>query len=151
MDKNLLIKRISQITGLLAIAITVVLAVLFYINLNNADSLNNYIDTLFIVTLVVGVLALIFAFIIGPIISMAANPKSITKALISIGVLVVVFLVAYAMSSPDTSKIILQIKVNNLPQKVLYTETGLIALYIMAGLAVLAIIVEGVLNLFNKV
>lgn len=149
MDKNLIIKRISQIVGLLAILLTGVLAVLFYINLNNADSLNNYINMLFIFTLVVAGLAILFAFILGPIISMAANPKAITKALISIAVLVVVFLVAYGLSSPDTSKIMLQIKVKNLAQKALYTETGLISLYIMAGLAILAIIADGVKSIFK--
>jgi len=149
MDKNLIIKRISQVVGLLAIAITVVLAVLYYMNINNEANLDKYIDILFLLIIVVAVLSVFFAFILGPIMSMITNPKAITKALISIAVLVVIFLVAYGLASPDTSKIMLQIKVDNLPQKVLYTETGLIALYIMAVLAILSIVIEGIKNVLK--
>jgi len=149
MDRNLIIKRISQVFGFLAILLTVVLAILFYVNISNETALDNYIDLLFTLTIVVAALALLFAFIIGPIISMAANPKSITKALISIAVLVVIFLIAYGLASPDTSKIMLQIKVDNLAQKVLYTETGLYALYIMAGLAILGVIADSVKNILK--
>ncbi len=149
MDKNLLVKRIAQITGWVLVAIGVVLAFVFYRKLSNDANLDGTVLTMFNLTYLIAILAVLFAFIIGPILSVLTNPKSLTKALISIGVLVIVFLVAYGMASPDTTGISPSVTVKNLAKTVLWTNTGLISMYIMAILTVLAVIAAEIRSLLK--
>ena len=149
MNKNLLIKRIAQITGWVAILVSVVLAVLFYINIKNDNALQSYIDLMMNWTLIMAVLAVLIAFVIGPIVSMISNPKSIVKALISLGVILVIFVLGYALSKGDVNTVHLNIEVENLQSKLIMTETGLISMYIMAGLTILAVLVAEIKNIFK--
>ena len=149
MNKNLLIKRIAQITGWVAILVSVVLAVLFYINIKNDNALQTYIDLMMNWTLIMAVLAIFIAFIVGPIMSMITNPKSAVKALIATAVMIIIFVLGYALSKGDVSTVHLNIEVENLKSKLIMTETGLISLYIMAGLTILAVIVAEVKNIFK--
>ena len=149
MDKNLLVKRIAQITGWIFVLIGVILAFVFYHKVSNDSNLDGTVLTMFNLTYVIAILAVLFAFVIGPILSILTNPKSLTKALISIGVLVVVFLVAYGMASPDTTGINPGVDIKDLSKTVLWTNTGLISMYIMAILAVLAVIAAEVRTLLK--
>jgi hypothetical protein len=148
-DKNLLIKRIAQITGWIAIIVSTVLAVMFYINIKDPKALDYYIDILMNWTVIMAVLALIVAFVVGPILSMIANPKSLVKGLVSVGVLVIIFILGYSLSKGDVSTVHLNITVKNLQTKLIMTETGLISTYIIAGITVLAVIVAEVRNIFK--
>lgn len=148
-NKNLLIKRISQIVGVSAIVISVVLAFLFYINIKEPKTLSSFINILMNWTIIMVVLAIAFAFLIGPIVSIISNPKSLIKGLISVGVLVVIVVIAYTLSSGDITTVHLNYEIANLQSQLIFTETGLITFYIMGGITVLAVIVAEVMNIFK--
>lgn len=148
-NKNLLIKRISRVVGIATILISVVLAFLFYLNIKDEKTLSSFIDMLMNWTIVMVVLAIAFAFLIGPIVSIISNPKSLIKGLISIGVIIVVVVIAYTLSSGDVTTVHLNYEVKNLQSQLMFTETGLITFYIMGAVTVLAIIVAEVMSLFK--
>ncbi len=100
-------------------------------------------------TIIMIALAVIVAFIIGPVVSIISNPKSLVKGLVSIGVLVIIVVIAYTMSSGDTSTIHLSYHIPNLQSQLIFTETGLLSLYILFAITVLAVIVAETKNIFK--
>jgi len=148
-NKNLLIKRISQIVGITAIVVSMVLAFLFYINIKDEKTLDSFINLLMNWTVIMVILAIAFAFLIGPIVSILSSPKSLIKGLISIGVLVVIVVVAYTFSSGDVTTVHLNYEIANLQSQLIFTETGLITFYIMGGITVLAVIVAEIVSIFK--
>ncbi|MBN2891540.1 MAG: hypothetical protein JXL97_06725 [Bacteroidales bacterium] len=144
-----LIKRISQISGLAAISISVLLAVIYYIGVSDTAKVDANVDLMMTWTIILLVVIVAFVFLVGPILSILTNPKSLVKGLISIGLLVVVFLIALVFSSNDVSKIDLVKEVVNLPQKAKIADIGIISFYIITGLTVLAILASEVKNLLK--
>lgn len=148
-DKNKTIKLVSQIVGVAALAISVGLSVVYYLGINNEVSLNNNVDMMIKWTVLLVGIAILFAFLLGPIISVLSNPKSLFKGVISIGVLAAIFIVAYVLAKADVSTVDLYSKVDNLEGKLKFTETGLIALYIVVGLTILAVVFSEIKSLLK--
>lgn len=140
-DKNLIIKRISQIVGIVTIAFSLVIAVIYYLNVKDADALSPLIDLSMNWALILVLVAIAFAFLVGPIVSIISNPKSLIKGMISVGVLVLIVVIAYTTSSGDVSTVQLNYNIENLQSQLIFTETGLATLVIVVGLAFLAVIV----------
>jgi hypothetical protein len=149
--KNKTFKLISTIVGWATLGISVILAILFYIGIKNEQATASNIDLLMNWTLVMVILAVVVAFLIGPILSIITEPKNLAKSLISIGVLVVVVLLAYSFSSGDISAIKLNYTIDpeKLRKQLVFTETGLTTFYIMLGLTFVATLVAELKGLFK--
>ncbi len=164
--KNKTFKLISTIVGWATLGISVILAILFYIGLANDQTISSkvlhfivvfvkkHIDTVNLLmywTIIMVILAIVIAFLIGPILSIITNPKNLAKSLISIGVLVVVVLLAYSFSSGDISTINLNYTIDpeKLKKQLVFTETGLTTFYIMLGLTFVATLVAELKGLFK--
>jgi len=140
-NKNLIIKRISQIVGIVTIAFSLVIAVIYYSKIKDADALSPLIDLFMNWAVVLAIAAIVFAFLVGPIVSIISNPKSLIKGMISVGVLVLIVVIAYTTSTGDVSTVQLNYDIENLQSQLIFTETGLATLVIVVGLAFLAVIV----------
>jgi len=146
---NKIIIKISKIVGIVGIAVSVILGILFYLSLNNEAALSSNISLMMLWTLIVIILVVIVAFIYGPIVSLFSNPKSLKKALLSLGVLVVIFFISLLISSKDTSSINLSYEIKGLEQQVFWTDLGMKMMYITSGLTILAIIYAEIKNLLK--
>lgn len=143
-DKNKLVKLIAQIVGLATIAISVILAFLYYAGIKDENALASNVDLMFTWTVILVVAIVAFAFLIGPIVSIINNPQTLIKGLISIGVLAVVVIIAYSLTNPDVSRIQLmdKDKILNLEKQITFAETGIISFYIFTGLVILGIVIS---------
>ncbi len=150
-SKNKTFKLIAQITGWITLSISVILAIVFYVSIKNETATSANIDLLMNWTLVMVILAVIVAFVLGPIISIITNPKSLAKSLISIGVLVVVVLLAYSFSTGDISTVHLNYTIDpeKLRKQLIFTETGLTSFYIILGLTFAATLVAELKSLLK--
>lgn len=150
-DKNKLVKLIAQIVGLATIAISVILAFLYYAGIKDENALASNVDLMFTWTIILVVAIVAFAFLIGPIVSIINNPQTLIKGLISIGVLAVVVIIAYSLTNPDVSRIQLvdKDKIVNLEKQITFAETGIISFYIFTGLVILGIVISEIKSLLK--
>ncbi len=148
-NKNLIIKRISQVIGIVTIAFTAVIAVFYYLNIKDADALSPIIDLFMNWAVILTIAAILVAFVVGPVVSIISNPKSLIKGMISIGILVLIVVIAYTTSTGDVSTIDLNYDIENLQSQLIFTETGLATLVIVVSLAILAVIVGEVKSLLK--
>lgn len=130
--------------------VSVIVALVFFFRISNADpSQEATIAESFILWAVIllGIAALLS--IIFPIIHFAANPKNATKAILGLAAVGLVFLVGYLMA--DTTPIVTAVSATNLdfsdPSVLRLADTGIIATYILFGVAVLSLLFTGVRSL----
>ncbi len=147
--KSEVIRKISKYTGWISLTISVILSILFYLGLKDMNKVIANLDLMLIWTLIIVILVFGTAFIAAPIISILTNPKNIVKAGISIGVFVVVFLIALIFAKADTSSVLVNYKIPDLAQKVKLTDIGLISFYIFSGIIILTIILSEIKSLLK--
>lgn len=87
-----------------------------------------------------------FTALLFPTINVIRYPKTAVKLLISVAVLVVVFLVAYALADPTPIETATSGTNPDFSDRgvLLFTDTGIIATYILTGMAILALLLAGV-------
>lgn len=152
MEKNITV-RVFRIISIILILIAVVCIVLIWSQSDTAmrDNtalqsriLNPYFLTAYVALGLCIVLALIF-----PIINIITHPKNAIRVLIGLGSLVLIGIIAYALSGNEFSA--LQLRAYNI------TETGsrqigaaLIGTYVIAGASVLTILYAEISNYFKK-
>jgi hypothetical protein len=121
------------------LGVSALLGVLFYTGSVGAETVIYWCYALFIIG---AVTAIVF-----PIINMAKNPAGAKSALIGVGALVLVFVIAYALGgdemTPKYEKFI------DGPEASKRVSMGLIAFYILAIGAIVATVVSGVSKLFK--
>ncbi len=144
--KNKIIKLIAQIIGWAALALSVIFAVIYYLNIKDDAAVSANAGMMINWAFILIGASLLVAFIIAPIVSIISNPQTLIKGFISIGVLAVVVIIAFSVSKGDISTLqLINIdQYENLEKKLTFTETGLFTLYIFVGLAILGIIVSEV-------
>lgn len=110
-------------------------------------TLNLFIVGTYIVLGLTTLLVIVFA-----ITNMLLKPKSAINALIGIGAMAIILIVAYVLSTPDIDPVF----VRNISENIEVTDalsrqvgTGLIATYILAALSVLAIVYAWISNLIK--
>ncbi len=150
-DKNKLIKRISQVVGFTALIVSVIFAVMFYLGINDEATLASNVNLMIGWAVILTIAVVVVAFLFGPIMSTLSNPQSLVKGLISLGVLAIVFIIAYTMSKGDITTVHLAHpdKITNLKGKLVFTETGIYAFYIFAALGVLGVLVAEIKSLLK--
>ncbi len=90
----------------------------------------------------------VFFALLFPIIQMASNPKGAVRALIAVGIVVVIWFISAAFSGNEFSADQLE-KMKVTAETSVLVGTGLIYTYIIFGLAILSIIYASVSNLFK--
>lgn len=149
------IKKITMVLlGLLA-AVTVIFAVMFYFgrvvkgtegtNYEEPVVTNAFIIFAYILLGVTVIITLIFS-----VRSLILNPKGLKMALISLGVGVILVLLASLFADNTVLDLPHYKGGDNVPRTLFWTDTGLYAAYFLAIIAVAAIIVSEIKRLIRK-
>lgn len=144
---NNLVNSIVKFFSWGLMGVSVIVALIFFFRISNADPsqeiaiAESYILWAFILLGIAVVISLAF-----PLIYFALNPKNATKALVGLAAVGLVFIVGYLMA--DTTPIVTAVSDTNLdfsdPSVLRFADTGIIATYILFGVAVLSLLFTGV-------
>jgi hypothetical protein len=132
---TVLASKILRIFLAVLLAISALLAILFYLDVVSDDLLIYWGYFLVIFTAVIT--------IFFPIVNLITNPKSSIKIFIGIGMMVVLALVSYSLSTVGMTDLQLE-KLEVTASIAKLVGAGLIFTYILAALAVISIIFAGI-------
>lgn len=137
---TVLASKILRIFLAVLLAVSALLALLFYVDVISDDMLIYWGYFLVILTAVITILF--------PIWFMIMNPKNSIKIFIALGLMVVVAIIAYSLSTVGFTDLQLE-KLGVTADTSKYVGAGLIFTYILAALAVLSIIYASVSKIFK--
>lgn len=137
---TVLASKILRIFLGVLLAISTLLAVLFFAGVISDDYLIYWGYFLVILTATIT--------IIFPIVFIIMNPKGSIKIFIALGLLVVIGLISYALAQSSFGALQLE-KLGTTAETARFVGAGLIFTYIMFGLAVLSIIYAGISSIFK--
>ncbi|KQM08716.1 MAG: hypothetical protein AL399_05790 [Candidatus [Bacteroides] periocalifornicus] len=148
------IKRILRIALWVLMGVSVIFAAVFVAQIydtNNRELQMNATEPILIWTYVLLAIAAVAA-IIFPLIQVVRNPRNALKLLVSVGALGLVILISYLLASGDPIKVA---TANSNPDfsnrtVLLTTDTGIIATYIMLGIAILLLAYTGVKSMIGN-
>ncbi len=134
-------EKILKIVTIVMFAITVVILGFFIFGGEVPDqlyttpvytaSLLNWAYILFIIAVV--------AAVIFPIIRLFTRPKQAMKSFVGLAALVIVVLIAYAMADGTPLNIIGYTGADNVPSRLIFSDTIIYTMYILFGAAIIAI------------
>lgn len=140
--------KILRIVTIVMFVITAVLLGMFIFGGNVPDqiyttpiytaSLLNWAYTLFIIAII--------AAVIFPIVRLFTRPKQAMKSFIGLIVLAAVILIAYAMADGTPMNIVGYTGPDNVPSRLIFSDTIIYTMYIMFGAAIIAIIATELLR-----
>ncbi|MDX9695169.1 MAG: hypothetical protein RBT49_05195 [Bacteroidales bacterium] len=142
--------KLIRILYIVLLAVSALLAVLFYVGGNEIDGETPVFTQQFILWayLLVGI-ATITA-VAFPIIQMITNPQKAKKSLLGVAALVAVVAIAYFFSSGELMKFGSQEMAKfNVPSLLKQVDTGMITTYILFGIAIFATIYSEVSKMFK--
>ncbi len=148
------VSRIIAILLYVLLGISAILIILFYAGGYTAESVDavypepKYTQIILFWAYILVILTALLAIGI-PLIRGILNPKNITKALVPIIATLSVVLIAYLLSSDKPMRISTGLEED--PLTLRYSDTMLITVYILTGLAILSIVYSLVAGLFKKV
>ena len=122
------------------LAISALLAILFYVDVLSDDILIYWGYFLLILTAAIT--------IIFPIVFLILNPKNSIKIFIALGLMVVIAIISYSLSQVSFTEFQLE-KLETTATTSRYVGAGLIFTYILASLAVLSIIYASISRIFK--
>lgn len=141
-------EKILKIVTLVMFAITVVILGMFiwggevpdqqYTTPVYTASLLNWAYVLFIIAIIAAVLF--------PIVRLFTRPKQAMKSFIGLAVLAVVVLIAYAMADGTPMNIVGYSGTDNVPSRLIFSDTIIYTMYILFGAAIVAIIATELLR-----
>jgi hypothetical protein len=137
---TVLASKILRIFLGILLAISALLAALFYVDIITDDTLIYWGYFLVIFTAVITILF--------PLAFLFLNPKNSIKIFIALGLMVVIAIIAYSLSQVGISELRLE-KLEASAETAKYVGAGLIFTYILAGLAVASIIYASISKLFK--
>lgn len=137
---TVLASKILRIFLGILLAISALLAALFYVDIITDDTLIYWGYFLVIFTAVITILF--------PLAFLILNPKNSIKIFIALGLMAVIAIIAYSLSQVGISELRLE-KLETSAETAKYVGAGLIFTYILAGLAVVAIIYASISKLFK--
>jgi len=135
--------KIANITKwilIVLLAISVIPGALFYLGMLNTEIF------LTIAYVLLGIAAIIM--IMSPIYGIVTNPQNIVKLLISVGLIVVVFILGYALAGDSVSEV-QSVKFGLTQTSSKIVGTGLYVAYITFGLTVLSLLYSSVIKFFK--
>ena len=137
---TVLASKILRIFLGVLLAVSALLAILFFLDIVSDDLLIYW-----------GYFLVIFAAaitILFPLAHLVMNPKNSIKIFIALGLMVVLAIVSYSVSQVGLSDLALE-KLETTAETAKYVGAGLIFTYILAAFAVLAIIFSSISKLFK--
>ena len=137
---TVLASKILRIFLAVLLAVSALLAILFFVDVISDDLLIYWGYFLVIFTALITILF--------PIISMVMNPKNSIKIFIALGLMVVVAIIAYSLSQVGFTDLQLE-KLGVTASTSKYVGAGLIFTYILASLAVLSILYASISRIFK--
>lgn len=123
------------------LAISALLALLFYVDIITDDAL------IYWGYFLLGLAALFT--ILFPLAHLVMNPKNSIKIFIALGLMVIIAIIAYSVSQVGFTELKLA-KLETTADTAKYVGAGLIFTYILAAIAVLAIIYASISKLFKQ-
>lgn len=135
--------KIANITRwilIVLLAISVIPGVMFYLGFLETEMFINIAKLLLILAAIIMVLS--------PIYGIITNPQNIVKLLISVGLIVVVVIVGYALAGDSVSEI-QSVKHGLTEKSSKMVGTGLYVTYIAFGLTVLSLLYSSVIKIFK--
>lgn len=135
--------KIANITRwilIVLLAISVIPGVMFYLGVLDTEIFLNIAKALLILAAAI--------MIISPVYGIATNPQNIVKLLISIGLIIVVFIVGYSLAG-DTVTEVQMIKHGLTETSSKMVGTGLYVTYIAFGLTVFSLLYASVIKIFK--
>lgn len=124
----------------LLLALSVIPGILFYAGMLDTELFINWAKLLLLIAVSVMVISPIYGFI--------TNPQNLVKMLISIGVMVVVVVVAYSLSSNNFTEYRLE-ELKTTAETSELVGMGFYVTYIAFGLAIVSILYASVIKLFK--
>jgi hypothetical protein len=137
---TVLASKILRIFLGVLLAISALLAALFFLNVVSDDMLIYWGYFLVILTAVITILF--------PLAFMIMNPKGSIKIFIALGLMIIVAIIAYSLAEVGLSDHMIE-KLKTSADTAKYVGAGLIFTYIMACLAVLSIIYASISKIFK--
>ena len=137
---TVLASKILRIFLGVLLAVSALLMILFFVNIISVDVVIYWGYFLVIFTAVIVILF--------PIVFLILNPKNSIKIFISLGVMVVIAIIAYSLSQVNFTELQLE-KLGTTASTVKYVGAGLIFTYILASLAVLSIVYASISRIFK--
>ncbi len=147
---NKLIELLVKIFSWTLMGVSVIVALVYFFRISGAEAEQEIVVAepyILWALILLGLTA--FLAILFPIINIVLNPKNAVKALLGLITIGVVFLIGYlgsdttpiesAVSNPDFSD----------PAVLRFADTGIIATYILLGVAILSLIFTGVRSLIK--
>lgn len=141
-------EKILRIVTIVMFAITVVILGFFIFGGKVPDqiyttpiytaSLLNWAYILFIVAVI--------AAVIFPIVRLFTRPKQAMKSFIGLAALVIVVLIAYAMADGTPMNIVGYTGTDNVPSRLIFSDTIIYTMYILFGAAIISIIATELLR-----
>jgi len=127
--------------------VSILFAILFYIDAskNPKPDPELFIDWTYFLFGLAALLALVF-----PLYFFIRNPKNALKSLLGLGVMAIFFLVGYLLADPTP----IYSPTNNPDLSnhavLIISDTGIIATYLMFGVALLLLLYTGIRGIFNR-
>ncbi len=137
---TVLASKILRIFLGVLLAISALLMILFFVNVVSVDMVIYWGYFLLIFTAVIVILF--------PIVFLIMNPKNSIKIFISLGVMVVIAIIAYSLSQNNFTELQLE-ELETTADTVKNVGAGLIFTYILAALAVLSIVYASISRIFK--
>ncbi|MFO8020847.1 MAG: hypothetical protein R6U65_00165 [Perlabentimonas sp.] len=147
---NKLIELLVKIFSWTLMGVSVIVALVYFFRISGAEAEQEIVVAepyILWALILLGLTA--FLAILFPIINIVLNPKNAVKALLGLITIGVVFLIGYlgsdttpiesAVSNPDFSD----------PAVLRFADTGIIATYILLGVAILSLIFTGIRSLIK--
>jgi len=135
--------KISKYAGLVLyalMAVSALLAVLFYVGTIESDTLLRWGYILLIAGVIIA--------LASPIIGFISNPKGVVKLLVSLGLVALIAIVSYTLSGNTFSDVKLQ-TLNITAETSRWVGMGLLFTYILAVLSLLTILYSSVIKIFK--
>ncbi len=135
--------KISKYAGLVLyvlMAVSALLAVLFYAGTIESDTLLRWGYILLIAGVIIA--------LASPIVGFISNPKGVVKLLVSLGLVAVIAIVSYSLSGNTFSDVKLQ-TLNITAETSRWVGMGLLFTYLLSVLSLLTILYSSVIKIFK--
>ncbi|MCE1202783.1 MAG: hypothetical protein LWX09_11880 [Bacteroidia bacterium] len=121
-------------------AVSALLAILFYVGTIESDTLLRWGYILLIAGVIVA--------LASPVIGFISNPKGVVKLLVSLGVVAIIAIISYSLSGNTFSEVKLQ-TLNVTAETSKWVGMGLNFTYILAVLSLITILYSSVIKIFK--
>lgn len=142
---NSTLSTYTKVLSWLLMGVSIIITILFFLSNQDINSVEPFIDWAYILFAIAALSALIF-----PVVNLFRNPKNVTKSLVGLLAVALIFVIGYVLAdatpipsptqNPDLSN----------PTVLIISDTGLIATYLLFGISLLLLFYTGIRSAFHK-